>query len=203
MKNLQSMTFSDVLALLKGLSKKTWIIIGISSGVGLVFFIFICIPAWITRFEIRGKIENVKSQIYNLENLSKKKPELMKRKDEHIAFIQQAKEHLFKSEEMAMLLGTISKIANETKVSIVSSSPKEQMDKLPPPFDAQYEAGQYDFMIEGGYHDIAAMVSHIESHPKLLRIQQFTLRSITEKGKESQPMAELTVSAVASKETKK
>ncbi len=202
MSSLSQLTFKDILDKAKTLDRRTWIIISSVALVLVLFLVFVAFPAWILRFDVKRKAHDIGTNITSLENLVRRKPDLEKKKIDHLEFIKSSQEHLFKSQEMALLLGTISKMANETGVAIISSSPKENVQKFPPPFDARYEAGQYDFMVEGGYHQIGAFISRIESNSKLLRVEAFGLTPHSDTTKEGVEVATLTVSAVAGKEGK-
>lgn len=195
-------TFKDILEKTKSFDRRTWTLVISASLILILFVVFLAFPAWIFRFDVKRKARDISTNITSLENLVKRKPDLEKKKIEHLAFIKGSQEHLFKAQEMALLLGTISKMANETGVAIISSSPKENVQKFPAPFDARYEAGQYDFMVEGGYHQIGSLISRIESNSKLLRVEAFGLTPHADTARQDAEVASLTVSAVAAKEMK-
>ena len=200
MKPFTQWTSADVLEFLKSVDKKTWIKIGVGSGIGILFIVFIGIPAWFVRPGIKSRLSDIQGQIQMVETLKLKKPLLLKSKTEVLNFIQTSKEKLFKPGETSLLLGAISRLADESKVSIIASSPKEATEKFPAPFDAKYEANLYDFTIEGGYHEIGTLIGRIESNPKMFRIQDFQLRPNQTKGKEATQVASMTVAAVSVKE---
>lgn len=165
----------NILDFLKKVDKKTWIQISLGLVFGSLLVFFIIWPAWIKRVEIHSKIKALEGQIKTLEILSQKKAEWSKNKETYLQLIQATKGRLLEPGEAALLLGAISKLAKESRTSIIASQPKEFLDKFPPPFDLQYEARLYDFSLEGAYHDMGAFISRIESNPKLLRIQLFSL----------------------------
>lgn len=200
MKPINEMTSADVLALIKGVDKKTWIKIGVGSLVFMIFLNFIGGPAWIQRWEVKGKTKSVKEQIRNLQTMVVRKPVLQKTKEKQVAYINNAKEKLYQPGETSLLLGAVSKMANESKISIISSSPKEFNEKFPAPFDTQYEANLYDFTVEGGYHEVATLIATIESNPKLLRVQTFQLKPNLNKAQGGKIISTLTISAVSAKE---
>lgn len=192
------MTTADLLTLVKGVDKKTWI--KIAGGVvgALIVITVIVWPAWISRLEVRQQVKDLKSQVVLTQGLLKRKPQLLADKDKFNKFSQEVKGRMFEPGEASLLLGIVSKMAQETKISIVSSSPKTFEGKFPPPFDAQYEAGAYDFTVEGGFHDFGDFVSKLENYPKVLRIQSF---HIAPQDKTSvKQIASLSLTAVASKQ---
>ena len=200
MKPLTQWTTADIVDFFKSVDKKTWINIGIGLGVALLFFIFIAIPAWFIRPGIKNRLKDIEGQIQIVQTLSLKKPILLRTKTKAIDFIKKSKERLFKPGETSLLLGAISKLANESKVSIVASSPKDAVEKFPDPFVAKYEANLYEFTLEGGFHEMGSFVGKIESNPKMFRVQNFQLRPNQTKGKEDTQIASLTVAAISVKE---
>ena len=131
MKPISQWTSTDVIELLKSIDRPTWIKIGSGAGAGILFIVFIAIPAWLLRPGLKGRLSDIEGQIKMVETLTLKKPILLKTKADTIAFINGSKERLFKSGETSLLLGTISKLSNESKVSIIASSPKEVPEKFP------------------------------------------------------------------------
>lgn len=197
MKPFRQWNAQDFIEFGKKIDKKTWIKIGAGSVGTVVFIFFIVWPAWINRIGLKSKIAEIEGQIRQVETLQIRKPVLIKTKEDSIKFIKNVKESLFQAEETSLLLGAISKLADESKVSIIASSPKDFLDKFPEPFNQQYQASLYDFSIEGGYHEIGNFISRIESNPKLLRIQEFSLRPSQEN--EKMHLANMTISAVSFK----
>ena len=173
MKPLNQITKEDVLNFIKSIDKKTWIKIGIIAVAAVIVFTFVFLPAWITRLEIRKKLKDLENQKAITQNLLLKQPELIKNKENFYKFSVEVKNKLYQPEETSLLLGVISKLAQDSKVSIVASNPRKFEGKFPPPFDTQYEANAYDFTVEGGFHNLADFVSKIENNPKVLRIQTF------------------------------
>ena len=174
---LRQITPARILDFFKKVDKRTWIKTGLGAFLILILGLLIIWPAWFQRVEIRGKIKNLEGQINTLHTLTQKKAEWLRNKEEYSNLIRDAKAKLYEPGEGSLLLGAISKLAKESKVSIVASQPKDYPDKFPAPFDARYEGTLYDFTLEGGYHDFGNFVSRIESHPKLLRIQLFNLKA--------------------------
>ena len=111
MKPLKELTARDVIGFLKNVDKKTWIKVSL----GVVFFIvllkFVIYPAWIERLQIKMKMQAVRGQIQMVGVLNKKKPVWLKEKLECQNFIKETKKQLFLEEDVAFLLGEISKLA--------------------------------------------------------------------------------------------
>ena len=131
MKALNEITLPEIIDFLKKVDKKTWIKIGIISGVALLLGVVVLWPAWFQRFEIRGKLKAIQEQIQMFETLTKQEPHLLRRKEETLQFIYGAKERLFQAGEASLLLGQISKLANESNVGIIASKPKEFEGEFP------------------------------------------------------------------------
>lgn len=197
MKPLNQMTKEDVLEMVKKIDRKTWLKIAGGAVAALILMVVVVWPAWITRLGVRQQVSDVKNQVSTTQNLLRRQPQLLKDKEKFLKLSQEVKGRMFEPGESSLLLGVISKMAQDTKVSIVSSTPKPFQDKFPPPFDIQYEASAYDFTVEGGYHEMGEFVSKIENNPKVLRIQSF---HITPQEKTADKhLASFTLTAVAAK----
>lgn len=197
MKPINQMTGADLLELLKKVPPKVWIMVGAGSAVAMVFIFLIVIPAWVTRPKIKKEIESIQMQMATTQNLLLKQPELIKNKTNFLKLSEEVKQRLYKPGESSLLLGVISKLAQESNVSVVASNPKPFEGKFPAPFDAQYEANAYTFTIEGGYHDLALFISKIENNDKVLRIQTYTL--LPQEKSPGKHLAELGLTAVSTK----
>ncbi len=197
MKSIQQLTSKDILDLLKKIDTKTWIKIGLAAAGVISFLIVVGIPAWFERPGVKSRMRTLEDEISVTNGLILKRPELERNKQDSIKFIQGAKQQIYLPGESSLLLGAISKLGEESHISIIASKPKNYEGKLPEPFNAQYEANQYDFTVEGGYHDLATFVSRIESNPKLLRVQSFYLRPQEEKPQNH--LADISLSAVSFK----
>lgn len=197
MKALGQLDVSTIIDLVKRADKKTRTQIGIGAFVGIVLVVFIIWPAWIQRIQIRHQIRLIQGQIDTVHTLSLKREEWLRNQTEYGKHIGDAKGRLFQPSETSLLLGAISKLADESKVSIIASRPKDSEEKIPPPFDAQYERSLFDFTVEGDFHALGTLVSRIESNPKLLRIQIFRISPQEEKPERH--LADLSLSAVSFK----
>ncbi len=201
LESLKSLDKEKIIDFLKNVDKKTWIKIGISAAVALLFIIIIVWPAWITRIEVHNKIRALEGQILTTQALFNKKPMLVRNKQEYSAYSTSAKKRIYPPGESSLLLGVISKMAEDTKVAIVASKPKAFEATFPPTFKQQYEGSAYDFTVEGGYHDLAKFISRIESNTKLLRVELFHVIPREETPKSH--LADISFSAVSFKQQPK
>jgi hypothetical protein len=197
MKPINQWTTADILDLVKSVDKKTWIKIGIGAAIALVVIYLIVWPAWFERPAIKNKNKALENQIMQTNALFKRKPELEKSKGEYAKIIEGAKSRLYQPGESSLLLGVISKMAQEANVSIIASRPKPFEGTFPAPFNTLYEASSYDFTVEGKYHDMGRFISSIESNAKLLRIEKFLLKP-QEKSPDKH-LGELSLTAVSYK----
>ena len=200
MKPIQQWTTADIIELLKGVDKGTWIRIGIGSAAAFILIYFLIWPAWVARPGIYKEIKAIETQIQTTNTLYRKKPELEKNRDEDMKYIQAQKTRLYLPGESSLLLGAISKKAEASKVSVIGSKPVDYLEKFPVPFDAQYEGSAYIFTLEGGYHDLGGFISKIETNEKLLRIQSFHLQPQNDNPQKH--VADLSLSAVSIKKDK-
>lgn len=194
---ITQMTPEQIVDIVKGVDRKIWIKAAIIVSIAGVLTYFLIYPAWIKRFEIKSQTESIKAQIAQTNALFRKRPEFVKIKEDSQGFIKDSKQRMYTPSEASLLLGVISKMANDSKVSIVSSKPRPFEGKLPAPFDAQYEASLYDVTVEGGYHAVGDFVSRLESNPKILRIQILDIHK--RDGSDAVHIADFTLSAVSIK----
>ncbi len=200
MKPITQWTVKDFVEMAKTLDRKT-LLRGALVGAGVLVFIWmIVIPAWFERFSDEGQIKMITAQLARFEALRRSKPKMIEDRKNASEFIQKSKDRLYAAGESSLLLGSIAKLAESSKVAIVASSPREQKGEFPAPFNQYYQSALYDFTVEGAYHDLGAFVSKIESNPKILRIQNFQLKP-SEEAPEKQ-IAEISLSATSFKEKK-
>lgn len=197
-KPLSQMTTADLIEIAKKIDKPTWIKIGIASAVAIVFSVLVVWPAWFQGAKVKGEIAVIESQIVRLQTLKRNEKMWLQNKDEYSKYIKEVKARLFSPGEASLLLGRIAKLADESEVSIISSSPRDGKVEFPKPFDASFKADLYDFTVEGGYHEMAHFINRIESYPQILRVELFQLSPNEDvPGKH---LAEITLSAVSKKE---
>lgn len=197
MKPIQQWTAADIIDFLKSVDKKTWIKIAVGAGIAAVLIVFIVWPAWIMRLDIRKQIKTIEGQMKSLETLGPKRAEWLKNKELYLKIIEEAKKRLFIPQETSLLLGQISKKAEDAKISIISSMPKEYDSKFPPPFDQQYDASLYQYSLEGGFHEVGKFLASIESNDKLLQLQ--TAHILPNEASQKSHSATVLVTAVAIK----
>lgn len=198
MKPLSQMTTADLVNLAKNIDRKTWIKIGAGAAAALLFLIFIAWPAWFEKNKVKGEIASIESQIIKLQTLKRNEKMWLQNKADYTKYIQDVKSRLFAPGETSLLLGRVAKIADENKVSIISSSPRDSVAAFPKPFDGAFKADLYDFVVEGGYHELAQFISKVESYPQILRVELFDLRP--NESSSEKHIADITLSAVSRKE---
>jgi hypothetical protein len=175
MKPLNQWNFADLLALVKSIDKRTWIIIAASVAGALLLLVFFVIPAWIERPLLRRDIQSMESQIRQVNALNQKR--LIWEENQKIfeALIQKTQDRLFTPESLALLLGQVSKKAGDSRVDVLASKPMTEALVFPAPYHLKYQPSGYEFTVQGGYHELARMVSRIEGHEKLMRIQSIQI----------------------------
>jgi len=198
MKPITQMTTQDLIALAKSVDKKTWGMIGAGAAVALVLIYLFVIPAWFKRPALKGQIAAVQGQIVQLQTLRRNKTVWNQEKDDSIKYMKEVKARLYLPGESALLLGKIAKLADESQMKIVASTPHEAKTDFPKPFDVKYKADYFDFTAEGGYHEIASFISSIESYEKILRVESFSV--MPQEDTVDRHIVNLTLSAVSYKE---
>jgi len=175
MKPLNQYTFAEVLELLRRVDKRTWIAIGSISIVSLLILFFFVVPAWIERPLLRRDIQSMEGQIRQVNALSQKRVLWEENQKIFGDLIDKTQSRLLSAEDLGMLLGKISKIGSVSRIEVLTSKPLPEKTTFPAPYDLKYQASGYEFTFLGGYHDLANLVSRIESHEKLLRIKSFQI----------------------------
>jgi Tfp pilus assembly protein PilO len=170
MKPLNQWTFPEIVESVKRVDKKTWMTIGPAAVVSLLVLVFFVVPAWIERPLIRRDMENMEKQIFQVNGLSQKRRLWEENQRAFGDLIQETQTRLFTSEDLGVLLGQISKMGSESRVEVVASKPVVEKNLFAAPYHLRYQPSGYAFTLQGGYHDLASLVSKIESHEKLLRI---------------------------------
>ena len=171
MKPLNQYTSAEVIELLRNVDKKTWIMIGSSLTVSLLILFFFVIPAWIERPLLRRDIQSMEGQILQVNALTQKRSLWENDQKTFGELIERTKRRLLTAEDMGMLLGQISKLGSESRVEVLESKPLTEKIFFQAPYNSSYQPSGYEFTFQGGYHDLANLVSKIESHETLLRVR--------------------------------
>ncbi len=175
MKPLQQWTKQELIDFLKGVDKRTWVIISASLvGMGVLWILLIG-PAWIERPRLRSEIQKMDAQIRQYQMLDQKRMKLEENQKIFSQLLADAQLRLFGEEDLALLLGQVSKLANDARVDIAASKPKAEAMEFPAPYANRYEAVAYDFTMQGGYHQLGKFSAALESYPKWLRIQKIKI----------------------------
>lgn len=189
-------TGADFIAFAKSVDKQTWIRVGIATLILSVFGYFIAHPAWFKRAALKQQIAATEGQIIRLQTLKRNERGWREDKENYLKYIKSVEARLYLPGETALLLGKISKLAEQSGVSIVSSNPQESAAvSFPEPFKQKFKPGLYDFVVEGGYHQLGDFVSRIEAYPKILRIETFQINPIEDSP--DRHIAKMTLSAVS------
>ncbi|MDP3921384.1 MAG: type 4a pilus biogenesis protein PilO [Candidatus Omnitrophota bacterium] len=194
MKPITEWTGQDVVSYLKTVDREMWMKIGIVAAGIALFLIVFAWPAWMRRPELLQELKDTKSQIVRVESLKRKRPQWIQDKKNYADFIADIAGRLYRSDEISLLLGTISKLAEESGVQIIASRPHRDTPDFPPPFHLQYKAEYINLTVEGGYHALGEFVSRIESNPKMLRIELFEVSP--REGNPESHLATITLAAV-------
>jgi len=177
MKPLNQITYAQVLAFLKTVDKRTWIIIVASIAGCLLALMFLVIPAWVERPLLRRDIASMEEQIRQVHALNQKRAGWEENQKLFGDLIEDAQKRIFTETDMGLLLGLASKFAGESRVDVLASKPLAEKTTYPAPYDMKYQPSGYEFTMQGGYHDLGTLVSRIESHDKLLKVQSIEIKT--------------------------
>jgi hypothetical protein len=175
MKPLNRWTFADIIAFVKSVDKKTWLTV-LAGGAGfLLLVIFLIVPAWIERPLLRRDIQSMEAQIRQVKALSQKRAGWEETQKVFGSLIEETQKRVFTENDMGLLLGQASKFAAESRVDVLASKPLGEKMVFPAPYNLKYQPSGYEFTMQGSYHDLGMLVSRIENHEKLLRIQRLEI----------------------------
>ena len=175
MKPLNQWTSAEVIDFVKRVDRKTWLMIGSGVVASLLILVFFVIPAWIERPMLRSDIESMEGQIRQVNALGQKRVLWEKNQKLFGDLIEKTQARLFTAEDLSVLLGQISKMGSESRVEVLASKPTDEKNPFQEPYCSRYQPSGYEFTFQGGYHDLAGLVSKIESHGKLLRVRTFQI----------------------------
>ncbi len=167
--------FSAIIAFLKSVDKKTWKVVFLCAVVFLLVVVFLVIPAWIVRPSLRRDIQSMEAQIRQIRDLNKKRPGWEVDRKVFTSLIESVRARVFTADDMGVLLGQVSKMASESRVDVITSQPLIEKTVFAAPYHLKYQPSGYEFTVQGGYHDLGNLVSRIENHGKLLRIQNLKI----------------------------
>jgi hypothetical protein len=175
MKMPNQWTTGEIIEFAKRVDKKTWGAVAIGSTAFLLVLVFLVFPAWIERPLLRRDIESMQAQIRQVNALSQKRAAWQQ--DEKVlgALIEKTQGRVLTADGLGLLLGQISKMANETRVDVLASKPFNDKVLFAAPYNAKYQPSGYEFTLQGGYHDLGTLVSMIEGYEKLLRIRSLQI----------------------------
>lgn len=175
MKPINQQTIVEVMGFLRGVDKKTWVTVLSSAVGGLLFIVFIVFPSWIERPMLRKNIQSMETQIRQVQTLSQKRGDWEKNQKEFGSLIEKTQARVFTADDMGVFLGQVSKMASESRTEVQTSNPLNEKAVFAEPYNLKYQPSGYEFTVEGGYHDLGNLVSRLESHEKLLRIQSMKI----------------------------
>lgn len=175
MKPLNTWSFLEGITFIKSVDKKKWMIVLSSVAAFVLVIILLVIPAWISRPLLRREIQSTEAQVRQVYALSQKQQ--VWKEDQRIfgSLIEETQKRFFSEESLGVLLGQISKMANESHVDVLTSKPLTEKAAFAAPYNSKYQPSGYELTVQGGYHDLGAFVSRIETHERLLRIQSIEI----------------------------
>jgi len=175
MKPIKQWTFASIVEFAKGVDKRMWMAIGVGAVAFLLIFVFLVIPAWIERPMFRQQVQSMEAQIRQVKSLDQKR--LLWEENQKVFgdLIKETQSRVFTVEERGLLLGQISKMAQESRVDVLASKPTADKVVFPAPYHLKYQPSGYEFTVQGGYHDLGSFVSRLENSGKLLRVQSIQI----------------------------
>lgn len=195
MKPITQWTPTDAIDFLKKVDKKLWRPIALIGVASLLVFVFIIIPAWFERWQVKAELQGLEAKVLMVENLARNEILWQKQSREYQELIRTTRQRIYSSAETALLAGEVSRLAKESRVTIVSSRPHDSNAKFPAPFDARYGLRSYQFVLNAGFHAFGDFLSRIENHPKFLQIQALNIQAAEKP--DSLPKIEVSIAAVS------
>jgi len=168
-------TGRDIVDYFRGLDRKKRIRLAAFGGGGAVFLVLIFWPAWVARLGVEARVRELRNGIDFAQSQIRLEPTLGEQKKQYVKFIEETRSELLTEEETQGLIGVLTELAEKSKASLLSTQPQTDTPSLPAPFAGQYMPLSYLLVVEGGYHALATFVSEIENHPKILRVDEFSV----------------------------
>jgi|GEM_PF-951475 len=170
-----TLLFAEGITFLKSVDKRTWVTVFLCTAGCFLVVVFLVIPAWIERPMLRRDIQTMETQIRTVNDLNKKRPAWEEDQKAFGSLIESTRARVFTNEDMGILLGQVSKMANESRVDVLASKPLAEKTVFAAPYHLKYQPLGYEFTVQGGYHALGHLASRIEGHEKLLRIQSLEI----------------------------
>ena len=154
MKPLNQWTFAQAIALVKSVDKRTWITV-LSSAVGfLLVVVFLIVPAWIERPMLRRDIQSMEAQIRQVNALNQQRQGWEENQKLFGSLIEKTQARAFTAEDVGLLLGQVSRMADASGVDVMASRPSTEKTVFAAPYNLKYQPSGYEFTMQGGYHEL-------------------------------------------------
>lgn len=175
-KPLHQWTRADISAYVSGLDRKTRLRF-LALGVGLFVFIpFVGWPAWVLRPLKQMQMKELSEKMVSAKIQIQQEPKMRAEQIAYETLVKETGARLFTEKEAEGLLGILADKAQKSKVVLLSSQPQSAShQEIPPPFDKKYQTFSYLLVLEGGFHSLASFVSEVESFPKVIRVDDFSV----------------------------
>ncbi len=192
---ISNLKVSDIVAAVKEWDRQTWIYVGSGTVIFLLFFAFLFVPAWCKRPVLNKQCAEASAQMARLKVLNAKKPQLEAQKKEIQELMTGFQAKLFSNEEASLLLGKLSKLAQDAQVDLLSSHPVEGSEPFPAPYSSKYSKYVYQITVEAPYHSLGALVGLIEAYPRYLQVQSLDI--VPQVNKQGRLVADIKIMAVS------
>lgn len=164
----------EFLGYLRSLDRRSQLRLGLAVAGGLLFFLFVFWPAWITRPQIQNRIQVLQNAVLAAQAQIRQEPKLLEEQKELEAFIQAAHRGLLTENDTQGLTGILTEMSEKSHMALLSSQPQTEIQAIPAPFDQKYAVLSFMLAVEGGYHALAGFISEVENYPKTLRVNEFS-----------------------------
>jgi hypothetical protein len=191
MKPVRPFNKEEVISFLKKIDKKTWGSLAVNFVGIILAWIFFIEPAWFARPRMRDEMQKIDVQLKQFQTLGQKRPVWTDNEKAFSRIINETKARIYKEGESALLLGQVSRLADEARVDVMASKPIKATVSFPDPFQNIFNPVAYDFTLRGGYHSLGQLIAGIENYPKLLRIQSIQITGSNDSPEKSIAQLEL------------
>ncbi len=166
----------DFQAYWRGLGRRDRIRLSLFAVCLVVFIPFVVWPAWILRPYHQIQMKELSARVNSAKAQIQQEPKLLAEQIAYDSLIKETQARLFTEKEIQGLLGVLADLAQKSKVVLLSSQPQTTAsEEIPAPYGKKYHSLSYLLALEGGYHALSTFVSEVENHPKLIRVDDFSV----------------------------
>lgn len=173
--DIPKISVEDVKLWIASIDRKTLIQNATVVGAFFVFILLFFFPLLIQNKRLAGEASGLKMKVNQANVKIGRIPEMTKQKKLFGERTKKIREQFFAADEADKLIEVISTIATESGVKINATRPATKLLEIPGPFSKTYVPINYEFAVEGSYHNVGAFVNSLENYAKNLAVHDLQI----------------------------